>query len=96
MEPKRPKPSIPATPKIRAAMQHGRGSFSQPPPARIRAGPKRLLGRESCPLKPVSARTEVNIEQKDIPAVIPPEARYPGWQQSLMQLALVVEPDIPG
>ena len=47
-------------------------------------------------LKPVSVGTEVNIEQKGIPAVIPPEACYLGWQQSLMQLALVVEPDIPG
>ena len=47
-------------------------------------------------LKAVSVGTEVHIEQSGIPAAIPPEACYLGWQQSLMQLALVVEPDIPG
>jgi uncharacterized protein YndB with AHSA1/START domain len=47
-------------------------------------------------LKPVSVGTEVHIEQSGIPAAIPAEACYLGWQQSLMQLALVVEPDIPG
>ena len=47
-------------------------------------------------LKAVSVGTEVHIEQKGIPAAIPTEACYLGWQQSLMQLALVVEPDIPG
>lgn len=47
-------------------------------------------------LKPVSVGTEINIEQAGVPAVIPLEACYLGWQQSLMQLALVVEPDIPG
>jgi len=47
-------------------------------------------------LKPVSVGTEVHIEQTGIPAAIPVEACYLGWQQSLAQLALVVEPDIPG
>jgi uncharacterized protein YndB with AHSA1/START domain len=47
-------------------------------------------------LKAVSVGTEVDIEQSGIPGVIPPEACYVGWQQSLMQLALLVEPDIPG
>ncbi|MBV9550683.1 MAG: SRPBCC family protein [Alphaproteobacteria bacterium] len=47
-------------------------------------------------LKAVSVGTEVQIEQAGIPAAIPVEACYLGWQQSLMQLALVVEPDIPG
>jgi uncharacterized protein YndB with AHSA1/START domain len=47
-------------------------------------------------LKPVSCGTEINIEQANIPAAIPVEACYLGWQQSLAQLALVVEPDIPG
>jgi uncharacterized protein YndB with AHSA1/START domain len=47
-------------------------------------------------LKPVSCGTEINIEQAGVPAAIPLEACYLGWQQSLMQLALVVEPDIPG
>jgi uncharacterized protein YndB with AHSA1/START domain len=47
-------------------------------------------------LKAVSVGTEIHIEQANIPAAIPAEACYLGWQQSLMQLALVVEPDIPG
>lgn len=47
-------------------------------------------------LKAVSCGTEIEIEQSGIPALIPVEACYLGWQQSLMQLALVVEPEIPG
>ena len=47
-------------------------------------------------LKAVSVGTEINIEQSGLPAVIPLEACYIGWQQSLAQLALLVEPDIPG
>jgi uncharacterized protein YndB with AHSA1/START domain len=46
-------------------------------------------------LRPVSVGTEVHIEQAGIPATIPVEACYLGWQQSLMQLALLVEPQIP-
>ncbi len=46
-------------------------------------------------LKAVSVGTEVNIEQSGLPAVIPLEACYIGWQQSLEQLARLVEPDIP-
>jgi uncharacterized protein YndB with AHSA1/START domain len=46
-------------------------------------------------LKPVSVGTEINIEQSGIPAVIPVEACYLGWQQSLMQLAALIEPEIP-
>jgi len=46
-------------------------------------------------LKAVSVGTEVNIEQAGIPSLIPTEACYLGWQQSLAQLAKVVEPDIP-
>lgn len=46
-------------------------------------------------LKAVSVGTDINIEQSGIPSVIPPEACYLGWQQSLMQLAKLVEPDIP-
>jgi len=46
-------------------------------------------------LKPVSVGTEINIEQAGVPSVIPPEACYLGWQQSLSQLAQLVEPDIP-
>jgi uncharacterized protein YndB with AHSA1/START domain len=47
-------------------------------------------------LKAVSVGTEINIEQTDLPAAIPPEACYLGWQQSLAQLAQLVEPEIPG
>jgi uncharacterized protein YndB with AHSA1/START domain len=46
-------------------------------------------------LKAVSVGTEIDIEQSGVPEVIPLEACYLGWQQSLMQLALLVEPDIP-
>ena len=47
-------------------------------------------------LKEVSCGTEINIEQSNLPAMIPVESCYLGWQQSLAQLALLVEPDIPG
>jgi uncharacterized protein YndB with AHSA1/START domain len=47
-------------------------------------------------LKAVSVGTEINIEQANIPSAIPVEACYLGWQQSLAQLGLVVEPNIPG
>jgi uncharacterized protein YndB with AHSA1/START domain len=46
-------------------------------------------------LKKVSCGTELNIEQAGIPDVIPAEMCYLGWQESLAQLALVVEPNIP-
>ncbi|SCK30902.1 SRPBCC family protein [Vogesella sp. LIG4] len=39
----------------------------------------------------VSCGTEVNIVQEGIPAAIPPENCYVGWQQSLQLLALLVE-----
>ena len=45
-------------------------------------------------LKPVVVGTEVHIEQSGIPAPIPVAACYLGWQQSLMQLAQLVEPNI--
>jgi uncharacterized protein YndB with AHSA1/START domain len=51
--------------------------------------------RVTVTFKKVSVGTEVNIEQAGIPALIPVEACYLGWQQSLAQLALVVEPHIP-
>ena len=47
-------------------------------------------------LTKVSCGTEVNIEQEGIPDVIPPEACCLGWQESLVLLAQLVEPDIPG
>ena len=47
-------------------------------------------------LKEVLCETELSVVQSGIPAVIPIEMCYLGWQESLAQLALVVEPDIPG
>jgi uncharacterized protein YndB with AHSA1/START domain len=47
-------------------------------------------------LKKVSVGTELNIVQEGIPAAIPPEACYLGWQESLVLLAKLVEPEIPG
>lgn len=47
-------------------------------------------------LKPVLCGTEVSIAQSGIPDVIPLEMCYLGWQESLVQLASLVEPDIPG
>ena len=46
-------------------------------------------------LKKVSCGTEVNVVQEGVPAIIPAEACYLGWQDSLVQLAMLVEPDIP-
>jgi uncharacterized protein YndB with AHSA1/START domain len=45
-------------------------------------------------LKPVSVGTEITIVQEGLPAAIPVEACYLGWQQSLNQLAMLVEPEI--
>lgn len=45
--------------------------------------------------KAVSVGTELNVEQAGIPDAIPPEACYLGWQQSLQNLAKLVEPEIP-
>jgi len=47
-------------------------------------------------LKAVSCGTELNVVQEGIPAVIPAEMCYLGWQESLAQLARIVEPDIQG
>ena len=46
-------------------------------------------------LKNVSLGTEMSIVQEGLPAVIPLEACYVGWQQSLNNLAKLVEPEIP-
>ena len=46
-------------------------------------------------LKKVSVGTELNIVQEGVPDVIPAEACYLGWQDSLSQLAQLVEPEIP-
>ena len=50
----------------------------------------------SVTLKPVLCGTEINIVQQGIPEVIPLEMCYLGWQESLAQLATLVEPEIPG
>jgi uncharacterized protein YndB with AHSA1/START domain len=46
-------------------------------------------------LTAVSCGTELNVVQEGIPDAIPVEACYLGWQESLGQLAQLVEPDIP-
>jgi uncharacterized protein YndB with AHSA1/START domain len=47
-------------------------------------------------LTPVSCGTALDIEQSGIPGVIPVEMCVLGWQETLTQLAHLVEPDIPG
>jgi len=47
-------------------------------------------------LKKVLCGTEIHIVQEGIPAAIPVEMCYLGWQESLAQLATLVEPEIPG
>lgn len=46
-------------------------------------------------LKKVSVGTEIKILQENIPAMIPAEMCYLGWQESLAKLAKLVEPEIP-
>ena len=46
-------------------------------------------------LKKVSCGTELNIVQEGVPSVIPAEACYLGWQESLILLAKLVEAEIP-
>ena len=47
-------------------------------------------------LRKVSLGTELNVVQEGIPAAIPAEACYLGWQESLILLAKLVEAEIPG
>ena len=47
-------------------------------------------------LKKVSVGTELTVVQEGVPDVIPLEACYLGWQESLLGLARLVEPEIPG
>ena len=47
-------------------------------------------------LKPVSMGTELTVVQEGLPDVIPVEACYLGWQESLRKLARLVEPEITG
>lgn len=46
-------------------------------------------------LRAVSVGCEVDIVQEGIPAAIPVELCYLGWQESLLLLAQLVEPEIP-
>jgi uncharacterized protein YndB with AHSA1/START domain len=46
-------------------------------------------------LKQVSCGTEIHIVQEGLPEAIPVEMCYLGWQESLLQLAQLVEPEIP-
>jgi uncharacterized protein YndB with AHSA1/START domain len=46
-------------------------------------------------LKKVSCGTELSVVQEGVPDVIPAEACYLGWQESLAQLANLVDPEIP-
>ncbi len=45
-------------------------------------------------LAAVTVGTEIHIEQAGVPAVIPADGCYLGWQESVAQLAQLVEPDI--
>lgn len=47
-------------------------------------------------LRAVSCGTDLGIVQEGIPDVIPPEACYLGWQESLVLLAKLVEAEVPG
>ena len=47
-------------------------------------------------LMKVSCGTALHVTQEGIPSVIPVDGCMLGWQESLAQLALLVEPDIPG
>ena len=46
-------------------------------------------------MKKVSCGTELTVVQEGVPDVIPAEACYLGWQESLAQLANLVDPEIP-
>jgi hypothetical protein len=46
-------------------------------------------------LKEVFCGTELTITQEGVPAVIPAPACYQGWQESLILLAQLVDPEIP-
>lgn len=52
--------------------------------------------RVTVTLKKVLLGTELNIVQEGLPDAIPVEACYLGWQESLRNLARLVEPEIPG
>jgi hypothetical protein len=50
--------------------------------------------RVTVTLKKVSVGTELNVVQEGVPDVIPPEACYLGWQESLALLGKLVEAEI--
>jgi uncharacterized protein YndB with AHSA1/START domain len=50
--------------------------------------------RTTVTLTPVSCGTDLTIVQEGVPEVIPTEMCYLGWQESLAQLANLVDPDI--
>jgi uncharacterized protein YndB with AHSA1/START domain len=52
--------------------------------------------RTTVTLGKVSVGTELNIVQEGVPDLIPPEACYLGWQESLTLLSKLVEAEIPG
>ena len=52
--------------------------------------------RVTVTLKKVFCGTELNVTQEGVPDVIPAEACYLGWQESLEQLAKLADPEIPG
>ena len=58
-------------------------------------GSSHSFGGTYLELKPVFSGTELNITQEGIPAAIPAEACYMGWQESLTLLAKLVEAEIP-
>lgn len=47
-------------------------------------------------LRPVLCGTELNVTQSGIPAAIPLEMCYLGWQEPLAQLATLAEPEVAG
>jgi uncharacterized protein YndB with AHSA1/START domain len=51
--------------------------------------------RVTITLTEVSVGTELSIDQAGVPDVIPPDACYHGWQESLTQLAALVEHELP-
>jgi uncharacterized protein YndB with AHSA1/START domain len=51
--------------------------------------------RATITFKKVSVGTELSVVQEGVPAAIPAEACYLGWQESLILLAKLVEPEIP-
>jgi hypothetical protein len=62
--------------------------------ARLQVGDRLLMGGDAPPQFATKPGTELNITQEGLPDMIPVEACYLGWQDSLQNLAKLVEPDI--